>query len=93
MHLLSSILLDVAPPGGVALFSGIIIAILFVVLVIAAFVIFKLMKRTIKMGIRLAIFAVIAIIVLLGSAALLMFSQGGGTKPRPGPPTPSTTRR
>ena len=74
------ILFDVAPLGGGI---GIGIAVVFFLICLAAaFITFKMLKRTFKMAIRMVIVAVILFVAVIGGVALMWFgSSGGGAKP------------
>lgn len=74
------ILFDVAPLGrGI----GIGIAVVFFLICLAAaFITFKMLKRTFKMAIRMVIVAVILFVAVIGGVALMWFgSSSGGAKP------------
>jgi hypothetical protein len=54
----------------------------FLVFAALAFIVFKMIKRTVKMAVRMAIVAVILLIAVVGGASLLYFNSGnGGSKP------------
>lgn len=56
----------------------------FVVLALAAVVVFKVLRRTVKMAFRMAIVSVILVIAVLGSLALWWFGSGSSSaNPRP----------
>ncbi len=86
--ILTTLLFDVAPIGGIGAFLGIAFFFIFVVI---AFVAYKLLKRTVKMAVRMAVVIVILAIALIGSIAFLWFGSGGGTSPTPRP-TPTTQK-
>lgn len=81
-----TILFDVAPvAGGV----GVVAAVMFfLVLLAAAFIAFKMLKRTVKMAFRMVIVAVILAVAIAGSIGLWAFSGGGGNTDRPRPTRP-----
>lgn len=81
-----TILLDMNPAGGgVGIFAA--VAVLFLCLA-AAFIAFKLLKRTVKMAFRVVIVAIILAVGLAGSA--FFFALGTAKPVRPTPrPTPS----
>ena len=81
-----TLLFDVAPvAGGVALFAA---AAFFLILASAAFVVFKLLRRTVKMGLRIAIVAIILTVGIAGSIALWAVSSKPTPRPRPIPTSP-----
>jgi hypothetical protein len=75
-------LLDIAPgPRGIV---GIVSAVaFFFILAAAAFIAFKLLKRSVKMALRVGIVAVILAVAVTGSVALWAFSSASSEKPRP----------
>lgn len=76
------VLFDMAPLGGGI---GIGLAVFFfLICLVAAFVAYKMLRRTVKMAIRIAIVAVILIVAVIGGTAFLVLSYGsggGGAKP------------
>lgn len=81
-------LFDVPVPGGGA---GAIaaVAVLFI-FIAAAFIAFRLLKKTMKMAFRIAI---VAIILAIGLAGSVFFYAIGTSKPsRPQRPTPTNNR-
>ncbi|MEO8650022.1 MAG: hypothetical protein ABI539_12725 [Acidobacteriota bacterium] len=77
---LSLIFLDIGPSvGTAALAAG---AIFFLVFAAAAFIAFRLLKRTVGLAIRAIVVLVILIIAVVGSASLWFYS-GGSSTPRP----------
>lgn len=83
-----TLFLDVNPaPGGVGIFAGVAVLLIFLG---AAFIAFKLLKRTVRMAFRVVIVGIIVAIGLAGSAFFLAL---GTAKPvRPPRPTPSSNR-
>lgn len=74
-------LLDIAPvAGGVGLLA---IGALLLVGAGVAFAVYKMLKRTVKMAIRLGIVGVILVIAIAGSIALWAFGGGVSERPRP----------
>lgn len=74
-----TLFLDVSPlGGGIGIFAA---AAFFLVFLAAAFIAFKLLKRTVKMAFRLVIVAVILAVAVAGSVALWAF--GTAKSPRP----------
>jgi hypothetical protein len=79
-------LLDALPPAsGVALGAG---AIFFVAFAIAGFIVFKLLKKTVKMAVRMAIVGVILLIAVVGSISFWWL----GTSKTPTPQRPRTSQ-
>ncbi|MEK7725397.1 MAG: hypothetical protein AAB336_13675 [Acidobacteriota bacterium] len=76
------LLFDISPLGGGI---GIGLAVFFLLIgAVTAFVVFKMLKRTVKMAVRMAIVAVILIVAVVGGVAFLIMgygSGGGGAKP------------
>ncbi len=69
--------------------TGIIAGVVFFLVVAgAAFIAFKMLKKTVKMAFRMVIVAVILLIALVGGTALLFFGSGGKSSPT----KPATTR-
>ncbi len=76
---------DVAPVGGIGVFLGIAFFFIFAAI---AFVAYKLLRKTVKMAVRMAVVIAILAIAFVGSIAFLWFGSGGGTRPvRPVPTT------
>jgi len=77
--------LDVAPPaviGAIGLTAGVAF---FFVLAAIAYIIFRLLKKSVRMAFRMAIVAAILLIALVGAVSLYWFSSGGSPRPRPTP--------
>lgn len=78
------IFLDVSPePGGVGTFAAVAFLLIFLGL---AFVVFKLLKKSVKMAFRMVIVAVMVAIAIAGSVFFLVLgsrSGGGGRPVRP----------
>ncbi|MEQ1604069.1 MAG: hypothetical protein ABL999_04305 [Pyrinomonadaceae bacterium] len=75
-----TIFLDVAPlAGGIGVAAAVVF---FLVLLAAAFIAFKMLKKMMKMAFRMIIVAVILAIAIAGSIALWAFS-GSGSSDRP----------
>jgi len=83
-----ALLYDIGPPGGsigaAAIVGG------FLVLAALAYIVFRLMRKTVRIAIRLAIFAAIIIVGLLVAAGLFLY--GGGGRGPVNPPAPQRTR-
>jgi hypothetical protein len=81
-------MLDAAPVGGgFALVAG---AIFFVAFAATAFVVFKLLKKTVKMAFRVAIVGIILLIAIIGSISFWWL--GSGKPARPERPRPTQTK-
>lgn len=78
--------LDLAPePGGLGTFLAVGMVLVFIG---AAFIAFKLLKRSVKLAFRMAI---VAIILAIGLAGTVFFYAVGNSKPsRPNRPLPSS---
>ena len=81
------ILLQAAPSGGII--AAIVAASFFLVLLGAAYIAFKALKKTVKMAVRLAIVGVILLIAIVGSVSLWYFS----TDATPRQKAPTNRRR
>jgi len=57
-------------------------SIFFLVFVGVAYVVFGLLKRTVKMAIRMVVVALILLIAVAGGGCLLWFGTGVGEKPK-----------
>ncbi|MEZ5429188.1 MAG: hypothetical protein R2747_23275 [Pyrinomonadaceae bacterium] len=67
---LTPLLFDIPPyAGGAGIFIGVVFFLFFAAL---AFIVFKLLKRTVKMAVRMIIVAVILLIAFVGGTAFLM---------------------
>ncbi|HVE55353.1 MAG TPA: hypothetical protein VNB22_00895 [Pyrinomonadaceae bacterium] len=74
-----TLLFDVAPVGGgIGAIAGIAF---FLVLAAVAFIAYKMLKKTVKMAVRMAIVIAILAIAFVGSIAVLWFSSAGGNRP------------
>ncbi|HJS52455.1 MAG TPA: hypothetical protein VJ781_11185 [Pyrinomonadaceae bacterium] len=78
---MSFVLFDIGPPGGSIGFGLMIGG--FLVLAAIAYVIFRLLRKTVRIALRLAIVAAILIIGLIGGAFFLMLGSGSGPVQRP----------
>jgi prepilin signal peptidase PulO-like enzyme (type II secretory pathway) len=77
-----TLLLDMAPTAGAfGLMAG---AVFFVLLAAAAFIAFKMMKRTVKMAFRIAVVGIILAIAVAGSIGFWALGSGS-SKPRSAP--------
>ena len=89
--ILPALLLDIAPiGGGVGISAGIIF---FLVLAAVALVMYKVLKRTVKMAVRMMIVTAILLIAIVGG--LVLFLTGGffGSSGKgPVRPTPRSVR-
>ena len=75
------ILLDVAPSGG--MIGAIVAGAFFFLLVGAAWVAFKALKKTAKMAVRMIVVVLILVIAVAGSLSLWWFSSEGTPKLKP----------
>lgn len=77
-----TMLLDIAPgPKGIAgIFAA---AAFFLIFLAAAFIAFKLLKRTVKMALRVGVVAVILGVAVAGSVALYALGTGNSERARP----------
>ncbi len=83
--ILKTLLFDVAPVSGVGVFLGIAFFFIFAAI---AFVTYKMLRKTVKMAVRMAVVTAILAIAFIGSIAFLWFGSGGGARPvRPIPTT------
>jgi len=84
----AQLLFDVPPVGGGL---GVIIGIAFFFIFAAiAFIAYKMLRKTVKMAVRMAVVVAILAIAFVGSIALLWFSTS--TVKRPERPTPTTQK-
>ena len=76
------LLFDIAPEviGGSGIVAG---AVFLLVSLAAAFVAFKLLKRSVKMALRIAVVAVILVIAVAGSVALWAIESKPSGRPIP----------
>jgi hypothetical protein len=87
------ILFDIAPtlmdnPVGLSIAAG-----FFLVVIAVAVIAFKMLKRTMKMAMRMAIVGVILLVALIGSIALLFgVSSTTNNRPRPNRPAVNSPR-
>jgi fatty acid desaturase len=84
-----ALLFDLAPVGGGI---GAILGLgFFFIFAAVAFIVYRMLKKTVKMAVRMTIVVAILLIALIGSIALLLFGSGGGS--RPVRPTPTRSNR
>ena len=77
--------LDVAPPavvGAIGLTAGVVF---FFILAAVAYVIFRLLRKSVRMAFRMAIVAAILVIALVGAVSFYWFGTGSSPRPRPTP--------
>ena len=74
-------LLDIAPSGGMV--GALVAGAFFLLLLGAAYVAFKALKKTAKMAVRLIVVVVILVIALAGSLSLWWFSSDATPKLKP----------
>jgi hypothetical protein len=82
------LLLDIAPELGAAGIAAVVG--FFLIFVAVAYVAFRLLKRTVRMALRMAIVAVILLIAVIGS--IYIYWKGTEYTPRPRPPAPTRQR-
>ena len=78
-----NLLLDIAlaiTSSSIALAAA---AVFFLVFLGVAYIVFRMMRKTVKMAFRIAIVGVILLIAVAGSAALWAVATGTTEKPRP----------
>jgi dolichyl-phosphate-mannose--protein O-mannosyl transferase len=78
-------LFDVAPIAASSPVGIGVAIVFFLVFAVIAFIAFKMIKRTVKMAIRMVIVGIILLIAIIGSIALLLFTNqsSSGDKGRP----------
>lgn len=81
---LIAMLFDIAAPSGTVTAAAVGIGFFFA-LVAVAYIIFRLLRKTVKMAFRMAIVAVILAIAVVGSASLWWFGSVSSQTPRPRP--------
>ena len=73
------ILFDISPlAGGIG--AGLAVA-FFLLFALFAFITFRMLRKTVKMAVRMAIVAIFLLVAVIGGIALLLFSSGGTSKP------------
>lgn len=80
-----AILFDAGVPGGT---TAIVAAIgFFFILAAAAYVLFRIMRKTVRMAFRMAMVVTFLFVFLVGGIAVYWFSSGSSSRPtpRPGP--------
>jgi len=76
-----TLFLDVSPVGGgVGVFMAVAF---FLVLLAAAFIAFKMLKKSVKMAVRVVIVVVILAIAVTGSLSFYMLAKSKPTRPTP----------
>ena len=76
-----SLLLDIGPlSGGVGVVA---IAAFLLIFLVVAYIVFRMLKKSVKMAFRLAIVAVILLVAVAGSIALWALGSGSSETPRP----------
>ena len=80
---MSLVLLDIGLPGGTTtLIAGVG---LFFILAAAAYVMFRILRKTVRMAFRLAMVVTVLFTFVVGGIALYLFGTGTTSKPaRPG---------
>jgi hypothetical protein len=82
------LLLDIAPELGTAGIAAVVG--FFLIFVAVAYIAFRLLKRTVRMALRMAIVAVILLVALAGS--IYIYWSRTSYTPRPRPPVPTRQR-
>ena len=78
-----TILFDIGPPGGAI---GLAAAAGFLLIAIAvAYVVFRMLRKTVKMAFRLAVVAVILLVGFVGTLAFIYVGSPGSQKAPPAP--------
>ena len=77
------LLLDIGPPGG-AIGFGVGFA-FFLIAIAVAYVVFRMLRKTVKMAFRLAIVSVILAIGFVGTLAFFYMGSPSSSKTRPAP--------
>lgn len=78
-----ALLMDIAAPGGGAIFAGAGI-LLFIALAAVAFIAFRIFRKTMKMAFRLALLAAILFVAVVGSVGVwLLGPANNGPRPVP----------
>ncbi|HLA95568.1 MAG TPA: hypothetical protein VK612_07595 [Pyrinomonadaceae bacterium] len=76
------LLLDMGVPGGTVGVAAVFVG-FFLVALAVAYIVFRLLRKTVKMAFRLAIVAVILAVAVVGIASLFYIGIGTAEKPRP----------
>lgn len=81
---MSLLLFDIGVPGGT---TGLVAAFGFLfILVAVAYIVFRLLRKTVKMAFRMAVVATVLFTFAVGGVALYWFGVGSSSKPaRPAP--------
>lgn len=84
------LLFDVPVVSSFEIAGGIIAFIILIVCAVTAFIVFTMMKRTLKMAFRLAIVGALLLIAVVGSVSIYWFMQGNSaTSKRPAQTRPN----
>ncbi|MBA2379337.1 MAG: hypothetical protein H0V76_07160 [Blastocatellia bacterium] len=75
-------------PGGAAV-AGIAAFIFFIVLAGVAYIIFRMLRKTVRMAFRMAIVAAILVIAMAGSLSLWWLNSGASAPAQKAKPTPA----
>ena len=78
-----TMLLDIAPEIGTAGIAAVVG--FFLVFAAAAYIAFRVMKRTVRMALRMAIVAVILLVALAGSIYIYWSRTSSTSHPKPSP--------
>lgn len=71
------------PASGIAVFAAGLVV--FAVVTASMYLVFRMLKKSIKMAFRLAVVAAILVIAAVGGISLWWFSSGSSTPERPAP--------
>lgn len=85
---MSWLLLDIGIPGGTTtLIAGVG---LFFILVAAAYVVFRLLRKTVRMAFRMAMVVTFLFVFVVGGIALYWFNSGSSSRPASRPASART---
>ena len=83
---MTTLLFDVGGVGGtIGVFAAVA---LFLAFIAAAFIFFRVLKRSVGLAVRLMLVVVILLAALAGGISLLYFGSGNASRPRPSPSRP-----
>jgi apolipoprotein N-acyltransferase len=81
MNFCAALAQTIPSAGTFGMVAGIVFFLIFIAI---AYVAFRILKRTVKTGIRIVIVLIILVVAVIGSASLFWL-ETGSTKPRPSP--------
>lgn len=87
-----ALLFDIGVPGGGAGMAVLGLGTFFIILA-AAFVVFRLLKKSLKMAVRIVVFFVIVVIAFVGCSSLLYLGVGNSGRGPVQRPSPSPSRQ